>query len=314
MPETPIPAASTATTADQYFQEKWILSPMVAMFCALPIHDEPLAELRVFPVQTADRNLLIYGGEVNMREGNKTFSRRLNIPNGMIARKMLLYYFSKYYLHPTFVHDCDRPPKDIAEDYGYDNYKSRHAERFAVIIDQIVHARYSFLYHEDNELFGLIKHSDNHNRLFLGESEHGDIKTLFLNPKFMFNCAFPVDFRHVKGSRKKALFWNIYLMLVDVMPRIPQGKDCFLPWTYLHLLFAGNYTNLANFKNEFKTQLKEVEKIYPRIVDRYWIDKKKLNLLYTPPPIPRPVNDKPPPPRNPSPAAPAMALNKVNVA
>ncbi len=311
MPNPPI--SDNALSADQYFQGKWVVSPMVAIFCALPIHDEPLAELRVPPTKD-DRNLLIYGGDVNIREGGKTLAKRLNVPNGMIARKMLLYYFSKFYLNPAYVHDFDKPLKDIAEDYGYDNYKSRHSLRFSATIDQIIHAKFSFLYHEDNELYGLMKHSDNHNKIFRGASEDGSLRSLFLNDKFMFNMAFPVDFRHVEGSRKKALFWNMYLLLVDLMPRIPQDKHCYLPWSYLQLLFAGNYANLANFKNELKTKLREVEEIYPRIKGRYSIDKKNLYLFYAPPPVPRPVDDKPPSPENPSPAAPAMPAPKINVA
>lgn len=296
-------------TADQYFRAKWALSPMVAIFCSLPLHDDFLAEKRVFRESGDDRNLLIYGADVNVKDDRgRTYSKRVNIPNGMIARKFLLYFFAKFYQDPDYVENLENGWDILIEKLGYDNYKSRHKNRFWESIEQVIKSEYSFLYDEDNELYGLKKRTDNHNKMFLGRVENGVLKNLFLNKNFMFNCGFPVDFRKVIHSKKKALFWNIYLFLADVLPCINVANGHSLPWRYLHHVFAGNYKLVANFKNEFLKQIKEVEEIYPAIRGKYGADRKFFYMHYAPPPVPRRIDGKTPPSNPPSPAAPSMAM------
>lgn len=290
------------------------MSPMVAIFCALPLHNDFLPEKRVFPViKGDDRNLLVYGADVNVSDGKgRSYAKRVNVPNGMIARKLLLYFFSKFYQEPDYVENLENGWDVLIEKLGYDNYKSRHKDRYWESVEQVIKSTYSFLYDEDNELYGLRNRSDNHNKMFLGLVENGVLKNLFLNPKFMFNCGFSVDFRKVKGSKKKALYWNIYLLLADIMPRIPTSRHYFLPWTYLYKVFAGNYSILANFKNEFLKQVREVEEIYPAIRGHYTHDRKNLYLYYAPAPVPKRIDNITPPPNPPSPAAPAMQMPKQN--
>ncbi len=296
-------------TADQYFLETYPVSPMVAIFISLPtLPTNKAVEKRTFQDVNIDKNLLIDGAT----QGKSVV---LGVPHAMEGRRVLLYFFHRAYLDNAFVYDASKSHRDIAADFGYDNAKSRHPKEVVFHLIKLVYAKISFLYHEDNELYGLFNYSDTHNLMFDSTVKNDYITELRLNPNFMFNCAFPVDFKHVIGTRKKCFFWNIYLLLVDVLPRTKWRQKKPISWEFLHRLFNSTYT-IENFKYAFKNTVKEVLEIYPQAKGKVDTssDKKHLILSYAPPPIPRPVDDKPPPPRNPSPAAPAMPLTKNNVA
>ena len=98
--------------------------------------------------------------------------------------------------------------------------------------------------------------------------------------------AFPVDFEQVKKLKKKKEFWNIYLFLVDVLPRIPQGEKPQIEWSVMKALFSDNYSTKENFIYHFKRVLKQVLEIYPAARRNVIVSRSDvLTLKHTPPPI-----------------------------
>jgi len=62
-----------------------------------------------------------------------------------------------------------------------------------------------FINPRDNEKAGydITKYSDNLFAIWRDEQGKFDIDLLYINPNFMFRVGFPVDFKHVVGTRKK---------------------------------------------------------------------------------------------------------------
>lgn len=268
-------------TADQYFLATYPVSPMVAIFISLPTKPtNKIIERRTFnESKITDKNLAIDGA-------TQRKDIVLGVPHAMEGRRVLLYFFYRAYLDKNFVYQAAKRHRDIAVDFGYDNTKSRHPKPIVFQLIKLVYSKISFLYHEDNELYGLLNYSDTQNQMFSLTVENGSITRIQLNPNFMFNCAFPVDFKQVIGTRKKCFFWNIYLLLVDVLPRTKFRQKKPISWVFLHKLFNSTYT-IENFKYAFKNTVTEVLEIYPQAKGKVDTasDKDHLILSYAPAPI-----------------------------
>ncbi|MCG8482155.1 MAG: hypothetical protein MJA31_02505 [Clostridia bacterium] len=114
----------------------------------------------------------------------------------------------------------------------------------------------------------------------------------YINPFFAFKLSFPVNFDHVVGTSKRNDFWNIYVFLIDVLPRIHKSKKKTISWKMMHTIFC-NRKSLANFKYHFKKYLTEVLEIYPQAKGKidFDSDREYLILKYAPPPVEIPIDD-----------------------
>ena len=267
-------------TADQYFLATYPVSPMVAIFISLPTRPSKIIEKRIFDDAGFDKDLLLDG--TYKRQGNIV----MGLPSSMEGRRVFLYFLSQAYRDKNFVYQSGKGYRAIAADFGYDNTKSRHYKKVVFQLLKFVHAKISFLYYEDSKRHGLVTYADTHNKMFNLTFNNGLMTRIQLNPNFMFNCAFPVDFKRVIGTRKKCFFWNIYLLLVDVLPRTKRREKNPISWVFLHKLFNSTYT-IENFKYTFKNTVKEVLEIYPQAKGKVDTasDKDHLILSYAPAPI-----------------------------
>ena len=228
-------------TADQYFRELYRISPMAAIFIALPIKETLSSSITVFPTNRT-RNVAISGGDVRVTTSKlqhpkllEKGNRRLPIPHGMIARRFLLLSYSSAYRKKHSI-DSDNKPASSINFLGYDNRKSRKVKRFHKQVLLFLMSRISFVQHTDIQRYNDLKHTTND---FISADNNCDqilIRTaenkLRVNNNFMFDYAIPVDFQHVIGTRKKSGFWNVYVFLVDVLPHLPK-KETFFKWSYI---------------------------------------------------------------------------------
>ena len=115
-----------------------------------------------------------------------------------------------------------------------------------------------------------------------------DLKWLEINTHIPFKLSFPVDFSKVVENDHGNEFWNVYVFLVDVLPRVKKRRKEPILWEKMYDLFQreARYRSLADFKYQFKKTLKKVYSIYPQAEGRVITsDKKYLVCKYAPPPI-----------------------------
>lgn len=119
---------------------------------------------------------------------------------------------------------------------------------------------------------------------FLDSDENRD--SIFLHPFFAFRLDVPVDFSLVAKSTKKSEFWNVYVFLADILPRVKKGKSLPVPWKDIHTIFQRRYGDEGQFRYFFKKILQEVFTVYPQAKSRVdTSNKEHLILKHTPAPI-----------------------------
>lgn len=277
-------------TADECFRQLYFVSPMVAAFIALPLKRLKSNDTYLLFEGERPRDLILKPS----RHQETSLSRKwgeeigLDIPYGMRARRILLLFFHHQYLNPDtrFIYSIPDDSKSLGEALGYEERKSRHSDRVLTSLIELSFLTISFLSHELNEKFGFVSLKQRNAAMFnIGYDFLSNQYNLSFNPEFLFKNAFPVDYNHVVNLRKKSDFWDTYLFLVDVLPRIKPRNKVLFQWYFIHELFRRDST-LANFKYHFKKTLEEVYNIYPKAKGRIdTSDKKYLICRYTPSPI-----------------------------
>lgn len=261
------------TRADDFFLEEWPIHPMVAVFIALPIYgtssdimytyNQRMVQISSNPFPMPDRDLAI----------------NLGLPGGLQARKLLLYFFSRFYQDDYFVLHTRIESKDCINEFGYHCRQYRYAHPLLIELRKLLYCNFEYSNVEFLEQSGYttIKHIIHARRMLVfdyGRFKENDVTTIYLNPLFMFKTMFPVAFDMVLRSERKCEFWNIYLLLIDLLPRIPPRQKVQISWELLHDVFCRRYGSLANFKYFFRKQLTEVLQVYPQARGRVGTSQK----------------------------------------
>ena len=87
------------------------------------------------------------------------------------------------------------------------------------------------------------------------------------------------------GTTHRGEFWNIYVFLVDLLPRIPQGEQLRLRWGVMNVFFMSRTTK-ERFKYRFKELLPQVLGIYKEAKDSVDVNSEKDFLLLYRAPLP----------------------------
>lgn len=271
-------------SGDELFMQTFPVHPMVAIFIALPITNEPeIVELRL---KKEVANIQINTHGVPRKHGEW---KSYGFPCGMAARRILLFIFSEIYrTGNTSLAFGDGSRQDILYRFGYrisSRQQGNHPLFRQFIRIQRMGIKFTNPLNNEKCNFSLAGYSDS--MLGVRMDENGEIiEGPFLNPGFLFNMAFPVEFEHVIGTDKKNRFWNVYMFLIDVLPRIEKGKTKKITWSLLHDVFYHRPPNLAHFKNMFKQEVEEVTTLYKKAKGKVITDDKTyLKLKYAPPPI-----------------------------
>lgn len=260
--------------------ENFPVHPMVALFIALPLENN-CVDTEIY-TRKPDRNAFIRSIPVRFRDDK---FRAPGLPHGMTGRRVFLYLFSQFYKDRNFVLEQSFDKKPFIETFGYDvpRFRKKHPIRLAFY--KVMYSEVKFYDDRDNAKAGYSSVTQDGASMFDAVWQNG-IWTVKLNSEFIFKMAFPVDFSHVIGTNKKCLFWNVYLFLVDVLPRIPKGKSKHISWELMHDVFHRRYDTIANFKYFFTQQLEDIFSIYPQAKNKVDVsDSNDLILKYAPAPI-----------------------------
>lgn len=254
------------------------IHPLVAAFIALPT--QPTHRIVIESSIENHRNLLLESGTAN--HNGKQFLT--NLPSGMLGRRILMYFFFMFYHDKDFSYDLS-DADGLWEKLGYKS-TDRHIKSYANnAFIEIIKTRLRFADFTENKVHydykGLTDISEADTRLVLVDQDD-----VIYNQSGLFNMAFPVDFEKTKKLKVRNGFWNVYLFLVDALPRIPPKEKARIEWHVLKVLFSDNHRTLENFKYFFIQTSKKVFAIYPKAeksVDSTHSDM--LILKYAPPPI-----------------------------
>ncbi len=278
--------ATHSTKGDLLFLEEMPIHPMVAMFIALPTK---LASSSTVNWTRNDRNVRIFSIPAKLGNGRYT---TYSIPWGNIGRRIFLYLFSAFYQQPKHVYKTGYACCEFLNNFGYNKTVFRTRDPVLHMFLRLINCGYCFEKPTYNVSAGYDSIEKERTTIMFERLNYGnsprDEFEIRLNPDFLFKAAFPVDFRHVVGSNRRCEFWNIYLLLVDVLPRIGHRKTERITWETLAAIFGNSYKSkhaMANFKFNFKKQLAEVLEIYPQAKGKVEPTDSELRLKYAPPPI-----------------------------
>ncbi len=276
---------------DTLYHRRVPIHPLVAIFIALPINktdvkDSPL-ELRI----EAPESTLRVRAENHTHLVDADTGRKIpyGIPQGIHARRLLLYIFSQVHHHENvMLFPPEMSRKATLEELGYRFTKSQQGKHpiFTEFI-RIHKTSYQFLKPGDNSeaSYDVVKESDN---LFVNwRNNDGELETgyMFVNPNFMFRVGFPVDFRHVIGTDRRSHFWNVYMFLVSLLPSIPR-RQIRVSWELMHQIFQCRYNTIENLKYHFYKTVDEVCTIYPQAEGKVVKSRSDMLVLkYAPPPV-----------------------------
>lgn len=254
------------------------IHPMVAAFIALS--SQPTQRIIVESSIVNHRKLLLEPATASY-DGKPHLT---NLPNGMVGRRILMYFFSEFYRDKNFIFDL-ADSDTLWKSLGYKS-TDRHIKRYAKeALITFLTMTVRFANFAENKV-----HFD-----YLGEKDVSEIDTrtvlvdqdkIIYNQSGLFNMAFPVDFEKIKKLKVRNGFWNVYLFLVDALPRIPPKEKARIEWHVLKVLFSDNHRTLENFKYFFIQTSKKVFAIYPKAeksVD--YTRSDMLVLKHAPPPI-----------------------------
>lgn len=289
-------------SADGLFLEGNFIHPMVAFFIAIPT-ERSIADSAI-EIKTSYAQTIIRQQHRKQEDGKLvTYA----FPHGMAARRILLYIFSEVYRlgSRTNISLMSGSRNRTLWQFGYEFKKSptgRHP--IFIQLESLYGCNYEFVKKFQNKKANLDVLKMQKKQLLIKpdtdlatwqfmskrnrslRDHYSDQDKLYVNPFFGFKLNFPVDFNHVIGTDKKNRFWNVYMFLIDVLPRIEKGKTKKITWSLLHDVFYHRPPNLAHFKNMFKQEVEEVTKLYKRAKDKVITsDKTYLKLKYAPPPI-----------------------------
>lgn len=286
MSQNPDSGQISPISADELFMQSFPVHPMVAFFIAMPI--KKVKRIAAIHLKKDHENLLAISEPVPTTKEQNSFVY-YDLPQGMAGRRVMLYLFSRFYacrddesLSSGITMNADRDT--FIRKFGYEySQRGQGSHPLQTEFWKVIGANFRFKDNKDNTRAGYTGlPSRGRERIVLGE-ENGE---LLLNPHFLFNMAFPVDFNHVIGTDKKNRFWNVYMFLIDVLPRIEKGKIKKIPWSLMHDVFYHRPKNLAHFKFYFSKEVKDVITIYPKAKGKVDMsDKTFLKLRYAPPPI-----------------------------
>ncbi|WP_188149709.1 hypothetical protein [Teredinibacter waterburyi] len=102
------------------------------------------------------------------------------------------------------------------------------------------------------DLKSIVKqHYKERSEAFENALPHLNDSSLCVNPAFVFRLNVPIDFNQVIGTAQKSEFWNIYVFLVDPLPRIPKKNTQTLEWDLVYRIFRKRYSAQPKFKYFF---------------------------------------------------------------
>ena len=292
-----------------------VLYPMTAYFIALPTSQiDALTDIIVRAESSASLSV-----EVNKKAVKEGYVPACPSPSGMGARRLLLYIFSECYKKPNnLIRIRDGSNNQLLRKLGYSFDRTAMSRHPGIInYERMLNCTFQFRDESKNKsiglgekILGVSRFTEKRHILFI---TFGDILSRMkkpstsegfnnfvgyyrslgyqdddycVNPFFIFNTSFPVEFGRVIDSNKKSEFWNVYVFLVDVLPRVKKGSTLKLPWDKVHAIFCKRYNTLENFKFNFRKQLVDVLGIYPQAKGRVDADNQdELLLKHAPPPV-----------------------------
>lgn len=274
----------TINFANEIFLKEWPIHPMVAVFIALPLEqtdfEEQFFTLNEYCIKATSTPAEIFA-----------IGRVCGVPAGVVARRILLYFFSKFYQDELFELNVRVDSKQFINLFGYNTKSYRVQNPVIQEFTRLTSCKFELSSLGDLIRAGYktIKQAYIANDMLIVDKTsivEGREANIFLNPAFMFKAAFPVDFKHVKSTNKRSEFWNVYLLLVDILPRIEPRKTLQVPWTTLEKIFCNRYSTLENFKYFFKKTLEDVIEIYPKSKGKVITQNKDhVVFCHTPAPI-----------------------------
>lgn len=297
------------TKADKKFLGASIVHPMTAFFIALPLSGQSNAGSYSIFHHNKDVGLRI---DVKKYAGQFAVDAPVTVEFGFSLRRVLLYVFAKAFENEqkTIILLEDNSKVDALRKFGYTFAKTAMGKShpFMKAIPSLDALSFSFSDHAINTELGFDDGTHLINRLlvttlayvklvykknhpenyesFLEQTGGMNDAAFCINPFFAFNVALPVNFRHVIGTKQKNDFWNVYLFLVDLLPRIPKDKCFQISWELLNNIFVRRQST-PKFKYAFKKYLSKVFKLYPKAEDKVDVEteKKRVYFYYAPPPI-----------------------------
>jgi len=295
-----------STKMDHLFLQNYPIHPMTALFISLPLEGTPnTIEVRI--PNPVDPIAITCG---NFSKGDEIITGYL--PQGMPARRILLYFFHHFFVDPNFyyrVDDLHKGLKSFLNDIGYMESRNRRLSPLKVHLIRFLKASVKFANLESLQRAHYAVNDEymaSHLMFGLSADKAGNITSIRQNPYGLFNMAFPIDIKHIYGTRKKCFFWDIYVFFVDVLPRVKWSEKKRISWEMVHTVFCKRLTDLNRFKYLFKKEVEEVLKIYPEAVGKIDLqDKHDLILQFAPAPMkksnPPPFDPEPDPPDEPEP-------------
>ena len=273
------------TCADNIFLEEWPVHPMVAVFISLPLEIDTDDQYRTLNERSVSITATPFPDPL---DGSL---RSFGLPGGVQARKILLYFFHKFYLDEYFVLPTKVQSTEFINLFGYNYKEFRYTNPVIVEFFRILASTFelSKMDHLLEAGFKRLEHITYAKKMLvfdMGNLLNKKETVIYLNPLFMFKTAFPVKLDVVLNAQKKCEFFNVYLFLVDVLPRIKKKKKKHIKWSTMNDIFFDRYDSIDNFKHFFVKKLAEVLEYYPQAkgcVDTS--DKKYLICKYAPPPI-----------------------------
>ena len=274
------------TSGDELFMQSSPIHAMVAAFIALPI-DKGRGDA-IINLSNGSTDVFLQAGVVQTKKGvNSIFG----LPEGMAGRRIFLYLFSKFYEDINCIIELSKDKSEFIRLFGYQNPKARILHPIRINFFKALYMRVKFTNSINNKKAGHREIDDFGDCIIAANKASSDgvnyYSSLSYNWGFMFKMAFPVNFKHVRDANKKSEFWNVYVFLIDVLPRIPKGTKKTIEWRVIHRIFMNRYKTKENFKYFFKKTTDEVLKFYPKAKGKIDTDSDKNHLIlkYAPPPI-----------------------------
>ncbi|MFL0809111.1 MAG: hypothetical protein K6L76_01730 [Agarilytica sp.] len=316
---------SENSTSDQisgdkvFLKRNWVF-PMTAFFIALPIKKE--ANTTELNVGNGINERLVVNTAKKVGDGG-TMMSTAPFPSGMGARRILLYIFAHRFAQPNQILRLNEDSNNaFLRKLGYNFGRTAMSSHPGIVgLKSLIPCRYQLGSEDINEEIGLGKLMTNSYNLRYGRlsnqlllkrkslilevkrrttaelfkqkyeayfAKFTSEEDVFLHPFFAFDTALPFKYSCVMGSTKKSEFWNVFVFLVDLLPRIKKGKSLPIPWKEVYALFQKRYGDDGEspFKHFFKQTLNDVFEIYPNAKGRVDTgDKVNLILKHAPPPV-----------------------------
>lgn len=294
------------TDADKKFLGVSVIHPMTAVFIALP-YSGTNGEIGSYVIFHGNPDV---GLRISVRKEGGGSSGVVESPRqiefGFSLRRVLLYAFAKAYEvkeNSLIILGGEASKDAMLRKFGYGYKKSAMGKNHPFMkafkslgnlsvdfSDQRINTDLGFFDKTDLvtripiTIIGYVKHvyKKNYPEYYdelVAELEGVHDNTVCVNPFCAFNMAFPVNFRHVLQTNKKSEFWNVYMFLVDFLPRIPKDKFYMLSYEFLNNVFGRRQT-VPRFKYMFQKYVKEVLVFYPEADGKIDFIKEKKRVYF----------------------------------